>query len=266
MRIQWTTHITGSAQSHGIGRVMIDDEVHTLKFHSAAGNWQITVLDSTGATRWFWKGTNDNEWSLTDPDASTLCETLLEIARSKWTTPDDYRSPIHISTPIRIQYAQSAVEPEPRVAELPEGGPDWILKMNHHQLRLLAEALEFYERVLGLGQFEEIGWALSMQRPGPYDASLRNDIEHLLVLLKKRAFNLDRNQSFGIYSKEVAEKFRVSYDMFKVIRKRLAETQIARLRMNGHTKDAERVSMTVWNDEVFASSTTEPLITVTKDL
>ena len=262
MDIQWTVPISGSTASNGVGKVMIDGESHTVRFHSAAGRWQMTVHDATGEMRWIWKGSNDYAWSVQDPEASDLCNALLEMSRSKWTSPDDYHFPIHVSTPLRIHAVHR--ESESRGPELTDGGPDWELRMSHRQLRLLAEALEFYERTVGLGQLEEFAWALTMRENSRYDPDKQRDVENLLVLLKKRVFDLDRNQSFGIYSAEVPEKFRVVYDMFKVARKRLAETEIARLRMNGDNKGAERVAMTVWNDEVYASSSEQPLITVKK--
>jgi len=264
MDIQWTVPISGSTASNGVGKVMIDGESHTVRFHSAAGRWQMTVHDLSGEMRWIWKGSNDYAWSVQDPEASDLCNTLLEMPRSKWIPPVDYHSMIHIVMPLRLQVCRDRA-PQSRGPELTDGGPDWDLRMSHRQLRLLAEALEFYERTVGLGQLEEFAWALTMRENSRYDPDKQRDVENLLVLLKKRVFDLDRNQSFGIYSAEVPEKFRVVYDMFKVARKRLAETEIARLRMNGDNKGAERVAMTVWNDEVYASSSEQPLITVKKE-
>jgi hypothetical protein len=267
--ITWTSPIRGSTQSSGSGRVTIDDGACSLSFHSAAGTWQVSIHGPSGMLEWFWKGTHDHAWSIQDPDASILCESLLESPREKWTTPEDYRNNIHISKPVRPgafvnhtnKEREKPVEPVPAPKE---ELPLWTISLDHYQLRLMAEALEFFERVLGLGQIEELAWALAFRIPGPYNSARSHETEVLLKRVKHVVFGLDANQSFGIYNRDVPEKFRVAYDMMKVLRKRLVETSIQEAQEKGEHENAGRLSMTVWNDEPFAASNTKSLIRVTK--
>ena len=94
------------------------------------------------------------------------------------------------------------------------------------QAQLIAQALEFYERVLGLGQLEEI---LSQQtflgRPGAEQEGKRAHVKRALYLLKYLHFGLSEYESRGIYSSEIPIRVLRMYDMMKTIRHKLARYQ-----------------------------------------
>lgn len=83
----------------------------------------------------------------------------------------------------------------------------------------MAMALEFYERVIGLGQTEEILSEWSMQtNSGPEYSARRSHIKYLLFLLKYLMYDLREHENRGIYHPGIPRRVHQLYDMMKMIR------------------------------------------------
>lgn len=92
------------------------------------------------------------------------------------------------------------------------------LTINEKQADLIVRALEFYERVGGLGQLEVVTepWIF---RCG---ADKLEDARRALAQAKSYLTGFGHGASYGIYSPEVPDEHRVAYDLQQVIRHRLA--------------------------------------------
>lgn len=92
------------------------------------------------------------------------------------------------------------------------------LTLSEQQTAIVCRALEFYERVGGMGQIEEVldPWRFRCQ-----DGA----VEHARAALDEAKLHLtgfDRCSSFGIHSEKVPDEYRVAYDLQQVIRHRMA--------------------------------------------
>lgn len=92
------------------------------------------------------------------------------------------------------------------------------LTISEEQANIICRALEFYERVGGLGQFEVVvePWFLRCET-----AALEEARRHL-DRAKFHLTGFGYGASYGIYSEEVPDEHRVAYDLQQVIRHRLA--------------------------------------------
>jgi len=117
----------------------------------------------------------------------------------------------------------------------------YVLTLNQEQARAACTALELYAR-LGMGQFEEIH-PLWMSRKG-YDREVAADAIRML----KAASGLSQDGYLGSGSREMPEAFKVSWDIYQVLRREIA-------RVEGHS------SLSVWHHDPLRESL-QPLPTV----
>jgi hypothetical protein len=127
--------------------------------------------------------------------------------------------------------------------------------LTERQLKHMNEALDFYVRVVGLGQLEEVAAVLRAVQFGAKDVMLRNEsLEHVLRAAKFIAFGLAPNQSYGIRAKEVPMVCKEVYDMHQVIRKALSDESIRRAEREQDTTTASWLKHTVSQNEFWAAS------------
>lgn len=117
----------------------------------------------------------------------------------------------------------------------------YILTLNQEQARAACTALELHAR-LGMGQFEEIH-PLWMSRKG-YDREVAADAIRML----KAASGVPQDGYLGSGSPEMPEAFKVSWDIYQVLRREIA-------RVEGHS------STSVWHHDPLRESL-QPLPTV----
>jgi len=130
------------------------------------------------------------------------------------------------------------------------------------QLKVLKDALDFYERVLGLGQLEEISylWRIFYQEP-PEDLSHKSrTVEHALLAAKNAGWGMAPDVSMSIRSETVPRSFRIAYDMTQVIRKSMSDAKIEELeREEGSESTLKHLRMTVDRDRFWATSDLRPI-------
>ena len=101
------------------------------------------------------------------------------------------------------------------------------LTITEEQARTLISALDLYSRI-GMGQFEEVEmiYRYDSRKSVNYDGeeTVEYDGDKFRELLKecKKLLGHHSNGSYGIYSHQVPDSFRVAWDLKKVIRHRLA--------------------------------------------
>ena len=95
---------------------------------------------------------------------------------------------------------------------------EYQLTLNEQQVEIAHRALEFYERVGGLGQIEEVmdPWRLRCE------ANVLEPAECALREVKRYLTGFGYGASYGIRSEEVPDEYRVAYDLQQVLRHRLA--------------------------------------------
>jgi len=122
----------------------------------------------------------------------------------------------------------------------------YTLTVNEAQARVLSEALSLYARV-GIAQFEELLSVYDSRRadneqlsPEVATQKYHKAREHL-EQAKLELTGYSPNASHGIHSENVRDKYRVSYDMHRLIRHRMA---FDRSPGGGHGVDFHEVSCT----------------------
>lgn len=95
------------------------------------------------------------------------------------------------------------------------------IELTEKQFIVLSNALELYGRI-GMGQFEEIlNWKFKWNNTDTY---INNFIRSSLTFIKCALTGLEWNAYRGIASEEVPEDCKISYDIYQVIRNKIAWT------------------------------------------
>lgn len=140
----------------------------------------------------------------------------------------------------------------------------YIITLDEKQAYILGDALDFFERVLGLGQLEEVEnqwrWHADFQKP---DTQSRSEaLRHSLYAAKAIGWNLSANASYGIRSPEIAERYRIAYDMTQVLRKAKSDEKLREAEASGDAEAARWIRMTVDQRDFWATAPEVPPITV----
>jgi hypothetical protein len=138
------------------------------------------------------------------------------------------------------------------------------ISVNEEQMRVIQDALDFYERVLGLGQLEEV------ENHWRWDANVKSDdfqsksdsIRFSLYAAKAAGWNMSPNSSRGIRSPDVPKRFRVAYDMTQVLRKFSSDLRINRALREKDIEAAKFESITVSQNSFWATCEEVPPILV----
>lgn len=92
------------------------------------------------------------------------------------------------------------------------------LTVTEEQAAVINRALEFYERVGGMGQFDVVTEPWIIRGPVGNIQAAREALDEAKLLLTGMPYG----NSYGIMSPQVPEEFRRVYDLHQVIRHRLA--------------------------------------------
>lgn len=127
--------------------------------------------------------------------------------------------------------------------------------VSERQMQVLLDALDFYERVLGLGQLEEVeeGWRMDADVRDPQFVETSDVLRALMQDAKKQGWKLSPNSSRRIRDPGVAPRFRIAYDMTQVLRKAVSDRRLARLKAEGEDAAARWESLTINQDAFWAT-------------
>lgn len=130
----------------------------------------------------------------------------------------------------------------------------YVIEMNESQAQVLKDALDFYERVLGLGQLEEIEyhwrWYADIRAE---DFQQKSDtLRYSLYAAKSVGWGHSPNSSRSIRSQEVPKKFRIAYDMTQVLRKAMSDVRLAEAKEEGDEDLVQHLKMTVDQNEYWS--------------
>ena len=118
--------------------------------------------------------------------------------------------------------------------------PRVTIKCSADQAKLIAMALEFYERVIGLGQTEEILAEWSMQANfSPDYSARRSHIKYLLFLLKYMMYDLREHENRGIYHSSIPRRVHQMYDIMKMIRHKIVRFEYEEGQRQGLAENLE---------------------------
>lgn len=128
-----------------------------------------------------------------------------------------------------------------------EGPTRYTVDVTEAQARAIADALDFYVRVVGLCQLDQVAW----QHRAHMDISTEDGRERAAILSQcmddaaLHAFGFDMGASRGIHHPDVPAECRTMYDLRRVLRHALAERRVAELEALGDTAGASWVRGTV---------------------
>lgn len=141
----------------------------------------------------------------------------------------------------------------------------YTIEVTEAQARTIAEALDFYTRVVGLCQLDEVAW----KHREHIDTSTPEGHERAEVLSQcmddaaLHAFGVARGASRGIHNPDVAVDCRVAYDVRQVLRYALASQRIAELEADGDAEGARHLRNTTCMRR-YSPVGTEPAAVVTR--
>jgi uncharacterized glyoxalase superfamily protein PhnB len=137
----------------------------------------------------------------------------------------------------------------------------YTITLDSKQLNIISRAIDFYERVIGLGQLEEISW-MWRNNNNPRDENYESNyfiINSALNIIKKAGWGHDPNESHSIYSNNVPEEFKILYDITQKIRKCVNDVEISKAKEEGDFERVRHLEMTVNNRSFMAASDNEPI-------
>lgn len=139
----------------------------------------------------------------------------------------------------------------PDVVDVPasavEGLARYTIDVTEAQAQAIADALDFYVRVVGLCQLDQVAW----QHRAHMDISTEDGRERAAILSQcmddaaLHAFGFHMGASRGIHHPDVPAECRTMYDLRRVLRYALAERRVAELEAGGDTSGAAWLRNTV---------------------
>ncbi len=100
--------------------------------------------------------------------------------------------------------------------------PRFVLNLSESQAQVLVAALDFYSRI-GIGSLHEVEGLISREAHCRKDAC-HDAVRNALDFVKRELYGLEANAGFGIFHKDVPDKFKVAWDLQQVIRHKIAWT------------------------------------------
>lgn len=100
------------------------------------------------------------------------------------------------------------------------------LECSAEQAAIICRALDFYDRVAGLGQFGELAYQWAQRNGAKADREqLEAPLRELHVLVMPDGIGGNLGASYGIHSPEVPDEHRASFDLKQVIRHALWQSR-----------------------------------------
>ena len=102
----------------------------------------------------------------------------------------------------------------------------YSVELTGEQIHILCQALESFTR-LGIGQLETVLQDLGFHSFDQFQevmTTINGDLEYLAAVqtIKKKIFDQPMNGSYSIHNERVGDNFKCSYDMWQVLRNRVA--------------------------------------------
>jgi len=130
----------------------------------------------------------------------------------------------------------------------------YTIELSEKQMGVLRSALDFYERVMGLGQLEEIEFHWRSHEKYDEKFNEKSDaLRHILYSAKIVGWSLSANSSRSIRSDKVPEVYRIAYDMTQIIRKKMSDVRIENLKEEGDENSLSYEMMTVDRNPFWAT-------------
>lgn len=98
--------------------------------------------------------------------------------------------------------------------------PDVVVRMSHHQLRVLEQALDIFTRIC-IGQLHEVAHVVSSYLPKEFKGDMW-EMRKELDRLTSAYLGLSPGASFGIPSDKVHDDAKIAYDLEKTFQKHIA--------------------------------------------
>lgn len=123
----------------------------------------------------------------------------------------------------------------------------YTIDVTEAQAQATADALDFYVRVVGLAQLDEVASA----HRAHFDLSSEtgdakaDTLATLMDAAKRCVFGLRSGASRGIHHPDVPAECRMMYDLRRVVRRALAERRVAELEAEGDAEHATWVRRSV---------------------
>lgn len=123
----------------------------------------------------------------------------------------------------------------------------YAIEVTEAQAHAIADALDFYVRVVGLAQLDEVAAAHRMHMDLRDDAQRQTSegLDALMGAAKVCAFGLRHGASRGIHSQDVPAVCLTMYDLRRVLRRALTGRRIAELEAEGDADGAAWLRGTV---------------------
>ena len=134
------------------------------------------------------------------------------------------------------------------------------IECNDRQMTVLKNALDFYERVIGLGQLEELEYRWRMHTDlSREDYDQRSlALKHCMYAAKSIGWGFSPNVSMSIRTDSVPEEFRIAYDMTQIIRKAVFDSRAEDVDSNDKEM-MKHLKYSVSNSDFWAASSEEPI-------
>lgn len=128
----------------------------------------------------------------------------------------------------------------------------YTLDVTEAQAQTIEDALDFYARVVGLAQLDEVASAHRMHLDLSSEAGSRaaDTLATLMDAAKRCVFGLRSGASRGIHHPDVPVSCRMMYDLRRVVRRALAGRRVAELEAEGDTESATWVRRSVDMDRI----------------
>jgi len=97
--------------------------------------------------------------------------------------------------------------------------------VNETQLKCIKKSLESYFK-LGIGQLENVLFDLGFNQCNQFSGKMKElhsaEVEDAIKTIKHKIFDMSFNSSYGIHNSKLNEDFKICWEIFEVIRNRLA--------------------------------------------
>lgn len=120
--------------------------------------------------------------------------------------------------------------------------------LNRQEANIVLDSLDFYERVIGLGQIEEVFSKINLFSSNRLRLSGIEAMGSFSHPLKRILWGHSPTSSFGIHSSSISDDFRVIYDMIQVLRYAIHSVSVRESESVGDEGTLMMLRYSVWSD------------------
>lgn len=141
---------------------------------------------------------------------------------------------------------QSSVDAQ-RIFPLSACSPG-VQALSCQDARMIFDSLEFYERVIGLGQAEEIFSRINLHFSRRIGFKELEIIRSFSITLKSLLWGHSSSSSFGIHSSSISNDFRIIYDIIQVVRHTFYNIDVMKANESGDKDNLNNLRYSLWAD------------------